>query len=349
MTPMVARLFPALFTLALAAAEPLPLARPEVVLSDGFGPECHASTLTKLPGGTLVAAWFAGTREGADDVVIRGARRDPATMTWSKPATIAAHPGTPCWNPVLVPTADGSLWLFYKVAKRIPDWEGWVRRSGDGGATWSEARRLPAGFLGPIRARPLTLADGSLLCGSSTESAGLGHPWRAHFERCARPADPTEVSAWSKSAPGPGEPPFNAIQPTLVQLDDGTIAAYARTREGVVATTRSADGGRSWSALTATVWPNPNAGLEVVALSPGNVGLVLNHGRNRLTLDLAIGAPDGRTAATVHRLDAVAKGEVSYPSARVETTGGRRTLQVCYTRGRREIVFREFDLGELGK
>lgn len=342
---MVPRLLPALWVLSLGAATPLPLARPEVVLSDGYGPECHASSLAKLPEGALVAAWFSGQREGAADVVIRFARREPATQAWSRPTTIAAHPGTPCWNPVLVPTPDGSLTLFYKVAARIPDWEGWARCSRDGGRTWSEARRLPAGFLGPIRARPLTLADGTLLCGSSTESAAEGRPWRAHFERCAHPADPFEAAAWSRSAPAPGTPPFNAIQPTLVALDDGTIAAYARTREGVVATTRSSDEGRSWSPLVATPLPNPNAGLEAVALPRGRVGLVLNHGKNRLTLDFAVCSPDGRTLEEVRSLDTVARGEVSYPSARLEPEGDRRILQVCYTRGRREIVFREFDLG----
>lgn len=346
---MVARLFPALLALALPAAEPLPLARPEVVLSDGYGPECHASTLAKLPDGALVAAWFSGAREGADDVVIRFTRRDPATRAWSKPRTVAEHPGIPCWNPVLVPAADGSLTLFYKVAKHIPDWEGWARRSSDGGFTWTEARRLPAGFLGPIRARPLTSADGSLLCGSSTESAGEGRPWRAHFERCADLAAVFEPGAWSKVAPAPGEPPFNAIQPTLVDLGGGTIAAYARTREGIVATTHSTDAGRTWSALAATSLPNPNAGLEAFPWSGGRVGFVLNHGKNRLTLDLAVASSDGRTTTLVRQLDAVAKGEVSYPSARLETAGDRMTLQVCYTRGRREIVFREFDVTGLAR
>lgn len=346
---MVARLLPALLAAVSLAAAPLPLARPEVVLSDGYGPECHASTLTRLPDGTLVAAWFAGTREGSDDVVIRCARRDPATNAWSKPRTIAAHPGIPCWNPVLVPAADGSLTLFYKVAKQIPDWEGWARRSRDGGLSWSEAHRLPAGFLGPIRARPLTLPDGSLLCGSSTESAGAGRPWRVRFERCANLAEVGEPAAWTQAAPAPGEPPFNAIQPALVELGDGTIAAYARTREGVVATTRSADGGRTWSPLTGTALPNPNSGLEAVSLASGRVGLVLNHGPNRLTLDFAIVSPDGRTTESVRQVDAVAKGEVSYPSARLERSAGRTTLQVCYTRGRREIVFREFDLAEASR
>jgi predicted neuraminidase len=346
---MVARLLPALFALVSFGAEPLPLARPEVVLSDGHGPECHASSLAKLPDGALVAAWFSGAREGATDVVIRFTRRAPGATRWSSPTTIAAHPGVPCWNPVLVPAADGSLTLFYKVAKQIPDWEGWFRRSPDGGATWSEARRLPAGFLGPIRARPLTLADGSLLCGSSTESAGPGRPWRVRFERCVDPANVGEATNWTGSAPDPGEPAFNAIQPTLVGLGDGAIVAYTRTREGVVATTRSADGGRTWSALTGTTLPNPNSGLEAVALTPRYVGLVLNHGKNRLTLDFAVVSTDGRTTETVRQVDVVAKGEVSYPSARLERSEGRTTLQVCYTRGRREIVFREFAVDGLVK
>ncbi|EIF4852467.1 hypothetical protein LFV77_004293, partial [Salmonella enterica subsp. enterica serovar Infantis] len=29
--------------------------------------QCHASTLVCLPCGTLVAAWFAGLREGSED------------------------------------------------------------------------------------------------------------------------------------------------------------------------------------------------------------------------------------------------------------------------------------------
>lgn len=32
--------------------------------------QCHASTLVRLPCGTLVAAWFAGLREGSEDTAI---------------------------------------------------------------------------------------------------------------------------------------------------------------------------------------------------------------------------------------------------------------------------------------
>ena len=39
--------------------------------------------------------------------------------------------------------------------------------------------RLPDGILGPIKNKPIQLANGDLLSGSSTEHAG----WRVHFER----------------------------------------------------------------------------------------------------------------------------------------------------------------------
>ena len=38
-------------------------------------PSCHASTLTFTPDGTLLAAFFAGAKENADDVEIYLSRR----------------------------------------------------------------------------------------------------------------------------------------------------------------------------------------------------------------------------------------------------------------------------------
>jgi predicted neuraminidase len=43
---------------------------------------CHASTLLSLPNGCILAAWFGGTREGAEDVAIWYAKR--LDGQWSK-------------------------------------------------------------------------------------------------------------------------------------------------------------------------------------------------------------------------------------------------------------------------
>lgn len=328
---------------AYGAEKRTPPAYRETILSDGHGPECHASNIIRAGDGTLLAVWFSGTKEGADDVVIRFARRNPQTRDWSGPVTIANHQGVPCWNPVLVPTGDGSVTLYYKASKQIPDWRGFWRRSTDGGTTWSGPDSLPAGFLGPIRCRALPLGDGSLLFGSSTESAETGNPWRAHFEILTNPGDPGSARNWKRSVPPPGEPPFNAIQPSAVRLPDGRILALLRTREKVVVETISADLGRTWSVLRATGLPNPNSGLEAVVLPDGRLVAILNHGTNRHTLDAAMRRADGTWSAPL-LLDQVTRSEVSYPSALIDHEDGHPVLHVTYTRQRREIVLRTFDL-----
>ena len=340
---MEPRLLLQLCALGLAAASAAVPPHRETVLSDGHGPGCHASNVVRAADGALMAVWFSGAKEGADDVVIRCARRDPQTREWSVPATVADHRGVPCWNPVLVPARDGSVTLYYKAAKLIPDWEGFWMRTTDGGAAWTESRPLPKGFLGPIRCRALALRDGSLLFGSSTESAAEGRPWRAHFEVLSHPADPSDAAAWQRVTAPPGEPPFNAIQPSVVRLPDGRLLALVRTREKVVAETSSRDEGRTWSPLRATALPNPNSGLEAAVLADGRVVAVLNHGPDRRTLDAVLRAPDGTWSAPL-RLDAVDRSEVSYPSVLPDEQDGHAVLHVVYTRKRREIVLRTFDL-----
>jgi len=328
------------------SAQPTAVFRSETVLSDGAGPECHASTLVKLPDGCLAAAWFSGTKEGTDDVVIRFSRQEPGSQAWTHPTTVAVHPGVPCWNPVLFVSPDGTLTLFYKVAKRIPDWAGWCRQSADGGLTWSPAQPLPPGFLGPIRCHALARPDGTVLFGSSTESALGAKPWRVHFERCAQPGAWTVAAHWNRTAPADDAPALNAIQPSLIDHGAGHLVAYARTREGVVARTESSDDGQTWSPLR-PVQPrqaNPNSGLEAVRLPAGRELLVLNPGSNRLQLDAVRLSDDGTAWERLGRLDAVAKGEVSYPSALLDVVNGQLTLRVTYTRNRREIVLRTYTL-----
>lgn len=329
-----------------APTPPTAVFRSETILSDGAGPECHASNLVKLPDGSLAAAWFSGAKEGADDVVIRFTRQQPNSQTWTRPATIAAHPGVPCWNPVLFVGTDGSLTLFYKAAKRIPDWTGWFSQSTDGGLTWSPARPLPTGFLGPIRCHALARPDGSVLFGSSTEAAAGARPWRVHFERCATAGAWANAALWTRSSPADDQPALNAIQPSLLDFGGGRLVAYARTREGVVARTESSDDGRSWSTLRPAHprQSNPNAGLEALLLPGPRELLVLNPGPNRLQLEAVLLNPAGTAWAPLVRIDAVTKGEVSYPSALLDADGTGLVLRVCYTRNRREIVLRTYTL-----
>src|SRR5262249_9429181 len=163
-----------------APGHPPAIVRAEFVFARASFPSAHASTIVETREG-LVAAWFGGTAEGRPDVGIWVARHDGAG--WSTPAEVATGvqaDGTrpPCWNPVLFLPSGGPLLLFYKVGPSPRAWWGEVRTSSDSGRSWSAAIRLPAGILGPIRAKPVELS-GALLAGSSTEDVG----WVAHVER----------------------------------------------------------------------------------------------------------------------------------------------------------------------
>ena len=249
----------------------------------------HASTIVES-GGALVAAWFAGTREGADDVGIWVSRRDKDV--WSPPVEVATgvQPDgkrLPCWNPVLFEVSAGSLRLFYKVGPSPQTWWGMVRTSKDGGRTWDTERRLADGSLGPIKNKPVRLADGTLLAGSSTETPERPSAWRVHFERSADGG-----LTWTRSAPAPSAAgaPIDAIQPSILFHPGGRLQALGRTRAGRVFETWSSDAGRTWTPVALTSLPNNNSGTDAVTLRDGRHLIVYNHttqGRSPLNVSVS--------------------------------------------------------------
>jgi predicted neuraminidase len=225
----------------------------------------HASTIVETSGG-LVAAWFGGTREGANDVGIWLSRR--VTGKWTAPIEVATgiEPGGtryPCWNPVLFEMPAKVLTLFYKVGPTPRTWWGMARTSTDNGRTWSDARRLPEGILGPIKNKPVELSDGTVIAPSSTETPETPSRWRVHFER-TRDAG----RSWSVARPpaSAGGKPIDAIQPSILTHSDGRLQAVGRTRSGRVFETWSRDAGQTWTPVALAMLPNPSAGIDALTL-----------------------------------------------------------------------------------
>jgi predicted neuraminidase len=236
-------------------------------------PQCHASTIAEPAPGRLVAAWFGGTREGAPDVGIWVTRFDSGR--WTEPVEVATGvqaDGTrhPTWNPVLFAVPGQPLFLFYKVGPSPRAWWGMVKTSADGGRTWSDASRLPSPVLGPIKNKPVVLADGAWLSASSTEDSPTG--WRVHVERS------TDAGrTWQVFGPidkGPWN--LEAIQGSVLFHRGGRLQMVGRTRSGVVFGTWSADAGRTWTPLEPLGLPNPNAGTDAVTLRDGRHLIVYN-------------------------------------------------------------------------
>ncbi|GIW96162.1 MAG: hypothetical protein KatS3mg110_4203 [Pirellulaceae bacterium] len=317
-----------LVSLPAVVAQEAGMVLKEFVFTVAPFPECHASTLLETPEG-LLAAWFGGTREGHPDVRIWLARRGPQGWTAPEPVADGAQPdGTrfPCWNPVLTRTPGGEVWLFYKVGPRPSSWWGMWRRSSDNGKNWSEPVRLPDGILGPIKNKPIWLAGGRMLSGSSTEHDG----WRVHMEWTENLG-----SDWHKTQVlNPGDAP-EAIQPAILVHSPEVLQILCRARRaGRILEAWSQDGGRHWSDLAPTVLPNPNSGIDAVTLADGTHVLVYNPTiRGRSPLDAAISA-DGRQWRRVARLESE-PGEFSYPAV-IQTSDG--LVHVSYTWKRQRIA-----------
>ena len=321
---------------------PTPVVCEEFVFEHGPTPACHASTIVETVQG-LVVAWFGGTREKAPDVGIWLARHDGSRWSATKRVATGRMPDgspCPCWNPVLFKPHDGRLLLFYKVGPRESEWWGEVKTSTDNGKTWSSARRLPDGILGPIKNKPVQLADGTIISPSSTEefqSTGAGSQrkrveiWKVHLERSSDGGQ-----TWTKIGPLADPNQANVIQPTVLVHDDGRLQILCRSMVGRILEAWSCDQGRSWSAIQPTELPNPDAGIDAVKLRDGRFLLVYNHsvmkGADRRVLNVAVSS-DGRywDAALVLENQA---GEYSYPAV-IQATDG--LVHVTYTWKRQRI------------
>jgi predicted neuraminidase len=326
---------------ALAVQAQGPIVSRSWVYLPGPVPSVHASTIVETREGLLVA-WFGGTHEGNRDVVIWAARHSAGA--WSAPVEIAngiQPDGTrfPCYNPVLFTVGD-TLFLSYKVGPEPQLWWGMMQTSLDGGRTWSAPRRLPEGVFGPIKNKPLRLAGGRLVSGSSTESHERDSRWRVHFE-----LSDDNGRTWRvvRPAPATGDE-LDAIQPSILHHADGRLQALGRTRQGLVFQAWSSDQGETWSPLTTTSLPNPNAGTDAVTLRDGRQVVVYNHTTaGRSPLNVAV-SQDGITWEMVLALESE-PGEYSYP-ALIQSSDGQ--LHVTYTWRRERIRHVVLDPSRLG-
>ncbi len=283
--------------------------------------QCHASTIAETKEG-LVAAWFGGTREKNPDVEIWLSRN--VDGRWTEPVSVGTGVRSeklryPCWNPVLFAAPDGKLLLFFKVGPSPSTWWGMLTTSDDGGRTFGEAKRLPEGIAGPIKNKPVLLADGRLLCGSSSEDDG----WRVHMETTS-----DWGNTWSRTDVLNDGRKVRAIQPTILLHSPDELQILCRNGGGNrILTAHSNDAGKTWSKLEPTELPNPNSGIDAVTLADGRHLLVYNHTtRGRTPLNVAVSS-DGKEWQAALALE-TEPGEYSYPAV-IQTSDG--LVHVTYT------------------
>jgi len=131
------------------------------------------------------------------------------------------------------------------------------------------------------------------------------------------------------------------MQPTVVQLSDGSLLMYMRT-SGLkkIYQSRSTDNGRHWSKPEPTQFKNPDAGINLLKCKSGNIVLAFNDSTSgRTPLSLALSVDDGKNWLTIKNVE-TSPGEYSYPYMNQDNRGN---IHLVYTYNRKKIKHIEFD------
>ena len=262
-------------------------------LPDTGASSVHAASLIALKDGGVRAFWFAGSREGAPDVVINTSTLDKSG-SWSTPIVVmdrvTAEKGLGRYiaklgNPVPSRLADGRLQLFF-VTVSLGGWAGSSISSvisEDDGVSWGKPQRLISSPLlnlsTLVKSPALQFTDGRL---------GLPayHEWIGRFGEFLR-IEGAQVIDKRRMSSGRG-----AIQPVVFVNSAQDASAYFRqTRSAGLAkqipVSLTQNAGQSWQAAGDLEITNPNSAVAGLTLSNGARLLALNNietGRHRLVL-----------------------------------------------------------------
>jgi predicted neuraminidase len=303
------------------------------------GASAHAVSLTQLGDGRVIAAWYAGSREGADDVAIVSATY--GRSTWSAPITLVNRHDVQrdvrrlirkIGNPVLWRAADNVLHLWF-VSVSYGGWAGSAinhMQSNDNGQHWSAATRIvtsPFWNLSTlVRNPPLVLADGGVALPVYHEFINKRPEW-LRFSRDGALVDKTRV---------PGS--AHTLQPAAVALDQHRALMLLRDSGPLhrIHSTHSSAAGDSWQPALATPLPNPDSAIALLRLHDGSLLLACNlleANRNQLVL-LRSGDEGRRWSLPLLVEQGNVDDEFSYPALLQDNAGN---VHLAYTWQRQSI------------
>ncbi len=140
------------------------------------------------------------------------------------------------------------------------------------------------------------------------------------------------------------------MQPSVVQLSDNSLLMYLRTAGnlGKIYQSKSSDRGHHWTSPTPTIFPNPDAGIDLHRSPEGDLLCVYNNSEKvRDPLNVALSEDEGKTwpyIKTIGKLDELkepnSSPELSYPYM-ISSNDGH--FHIVHTYKRIKIKHIEFD------
>lgn len=319
-------------------------------------PAAHASTLLALGAASpssVMAFWFAGSRESGPDVQIAMSHFDRQSQAWQAARFVVQRDAT--WqrtdyglrrlgNPVAWRDAAGRIHLFV-VGTGLGGWAAgrvvhYVQKQI---ATPNDLQFrfegvLPLSWLWNtshlVRAMPLPLEDGGMVLPVYFE-LGRKYPVALRFDAQGRFLGMTRMSSR----------PY-LLQPTLLMTSPTDWLALMRDNSpgNILRLAHSRDAGRTWDDLPDSPLRNPDASVVGLSVRPGLHFLAHNpRPDSRAELRLSQSA-DGLTwepLATLATAQGEGRFEYSYPSmAWVDDS-----VWVSYTDQRRAIAWQRYSPG----
>ncbi len=316
----------------------LPMFRSQFIFQEIPGAAVHhCSTVAEAPNGDILALWYGGSYESAEDQALYMARLKHGELVWATPERVLVNHGQPPGNAVIFQGPDKRMYIIW--GRMEGTWpkrrgSGWgdcrllVRTSDDNGHTWSEDAEIADSYGWLPRNTPVTLADGTfaLPISGNVQGEGSGSFLLVLDEN---------TGEWSRRGFIRG-----ASQPAVIVRDNGDLLCLMRSSPRTMKSI-STDHGYTWTSIKRTDLRNPGSGIASVKLKSGRVLHVYTdtESGSRYPMVIVQSHDDGETWDDLITL-ATDYGEFSYPSI-IQASDG--TVHLLYTYRRYSIMHTMFN------
>ena len=324
-------------------------ANAEIQFERVFGPEIpggiykHPATIAELGNGDLYIAYYGGEGEYKGDTAVFGSRKPKGSTKWSLPQKIADTPDRADGNGVIWQEPKGATWLFY-VVRYGETWSDSLikyKYSHDYGQTWTDSEMLTFEKGMMVRSQPIQLLNGDFLLPIYHETGNdkevVGAQSASLFAQYHKKTKDWTFTNKVHSRIG-------NIQPSVVQLDDNNFLAYCRRgggygpmADGFIVKTESHDGGKTFSLGQDTVFPNPNAAVDLIKLKNGHLMMIYNDNNqgDRNPLVVRVSVDQGKTWPVSRKIVDTPDDEQAYPYF-VQAADGK--IHGVFTSQKRSVV-----------
>ncbi|WP_432799346.1 exo-alpha-sialidase [Poriferisphaera sp. WC338] len=333
-----------------------------------------APIITQAQNGDLLVAWLSGSaKEPATDNCVLIARSSDLGKTWSKPKILipAGKQASALTN--MFTTENGQivvLGAYWPSEDLYTIWNYFRMTSDDHGKTWSS--KTPLNFrsnrasLGhrfklqngqyfypgstfTARDKPL-IAPVTKLAYAKTEAQAAAMPeaegkkpgkFGTHLHGCQGFTSNDDVTTFNEHGEVANRP-LGLLEPTAVQLDDGTIVMLMRAEwGGFLWRSDSKDNGKTWSPAVQTDIPNPSSLIALIKLPDSRIALIHNPsggipGERGPRDPIAIWISDDQLESWSIKQDIIFGGKLAYPHPIIIQSG---KLVFAYDHNRRQVRF----------